>query len=418
MRFLNVIFGCTLAVGLLVGCASNEPNEEVPEVVKPVSPTSTTAVLGLTETEKNVAVATQGFGYSFFKAVNKTQTTQGNLVVSPLSAQLLLSMTANAADASAVSEIVTVLGCDDFDLLNSLGKKYVTQLPKADISIKMALANSVWYNYTYQLNSDFAQSAGNFFSADCVACDFTKSDVVVTGINAWCADKTNGLINEIIKNIPDGIDAIMANAMYLKGEWADPFEVKDTKDACFHGVFADRDVKMMHKIGTQHYAEGDGYVAVKKEMGNGAFAVTFVLPDKNIAISDFIESFICSELVDILYRDITIDLSLPRCKPSLDAVDLVSALRLLGINKLFDGTGLSLFTQQSHGTFKINQKTAVEFDEIGAEGASVTWNFMQTSNLGDDKADVPVVTFDRPYLFFVSEATTGVCLMAGKITDL
>ena len=236
MRFFNVIFGCTLAVGLLVGCASNEPNEEVPEVLKPVSPTSTTAVLGLTETEKNVAVATQGFGYSFFKAVNKTQTTQGNLVVSPLSAQLLLSMTANAADASAVSEIVTVLGCDDFDSLNSLGKKYVTQLPKADISVKMALANSVWYNYTYQLNSDFAQSAGNFFSAHCVACDFTKSDVVVTGINAWCADKTNGLINEIIKNIPDGIDAIMANAMYLKGEWADPFEVKDTKDACFHGV--------------------------------------------------------------------------------------------------------------------------------------------------------------------------------------
>ena len=142
MRFFNVIFGCTLAVGLLVGCASNEPNEEVPEVLKPVSPTSTTAVLGLTETEKNVAVATQGFGYSFFKAVNKTQTTQGNLVVSPLSAQLLLSMTANAADASAVSEIVTVLGCDDFDSLNSLGKKYVTQLPKADISVKMALANS------------------------------------------------------------------------------------------------------------------------------------------------------------------------------------------------------------------------------------------------------------------------------------
>jgi len=59
----------------------------------------------------------------------------------------------------------------------------------------------------------------------------------------------------------------------------------------------------------------------------------------------------------------------------------------------------------------------VEFSEKGAEGASVTWNTEVIAPGAGDVAEVPVVTFDRPYLFFITEAQTGVCLMAGRVMN-
>ena len=402
----------------IVGCSSdNDPVEDVMQGSDNKEAGVETRFL-LTDAEKGAAAATQGFGYDFFRAVSGCLPADENVVVSPLSAQLLLSMTANATDAAATAEIASALGCNDLDALNSLAEKCLTKLPAVEATTKLALANSVWYADSHRLNPVFARSMTDFYAADNFARDFTLGQPLVDEINGWCADKTNGLVPKILSNIPEGTEAIMANAMYFKGQWANPFEDKETIDKTFHGSAISSIVKMMHNEGMQHYAEGNGYEAVKMEMGNGAFAVTFVLPDAGKSIGDFINGFDYAGLASIEYRDITIDLSLPLCKLTSDDIDLEQALRSLGVNAIFNGGDFSLFTEKIAAKIKVNQKSAVEFNEQGAEGASVTWNYMVTSNLDGGKVEIPVVTFNRPFLFFVNETSTGICLMAGKFMNL
>ncbi|GJN28040.1 hypothetical protein PR202_gb16135 [Eleusine coracana subsp. coracana] len=55
-------------------------------------------------------------------------------------------------------------------------------------------------------------------------------------INAWVAKATRNLIIEVVylDNITDDTVHVVANAIYFKGEWEDPFEKEVTADYEFH----------------------------------------------------------------------------------------------------------------------------------------------------------------------------------------
>ena len=46
-------------------------------------------------------------------------------------------------------------------------------------------------------------------------------------INAWASEKTHGRINEIADGLVGSLtELFLANAVYFKGKWEEPFEVK------------------------------------------------------------------------------------------------------------------------------------------------------------------------------------------------
>ena len=63
---------------------------------------------------------------------------------------------------------------------------------------------------------------------------------------------------------------------------------------------------------------------------------------------------------------------------------------------------------------KVSQKTSVEFKEDGAEAAGVTWLVPE----GSDGTPIPAITFDRPFIFLITEKSTKTILFAGKIMSL
>lgn len=406
-----------IAILLISSCSNNEYTNDQSEPIQSGKESVENDSFLLTEAEQHAITATQNFNYDFFKAVTQLQANE-NVVVSPLSAQLLLSMLANAAESTAASEITAALGFSDIETLNAIAAKCLTQLPLSDEATRIALANSIWYADRYRLNTTFSATLSDFYAADNFARDFMNGETIANEINAWCADKTGGVIPEILNTIPQGIEAIMANAMYFKGQWANPFSEDETTDQPFYGAASTRTVRMMHNEDIQHYAKGDDYDAVKIEMGNGTFAVTFILPEATADINDFISHFDYAALQAMKYRDRTIDLSLPCCKLTPSEITLKPALRSLGVNALFDDGTFTLFTEKMNAALEIKQKSAIEFNEKGAEGASVTWNIWQTSGLEGGKVEIPIVNFNRPFLFFVNETKSGICLMAGKVMNL
>ena len=396
---------------LVTGCSNeNDVNEPgVEQVIDPVEQVEYTVA------EKNAVGATQGFDYDFLKAVCASESYDVNVVVSPLSAQMLLSMMANVTDASSTAEITRALGCDDISSLNSFNGKCLRVLPHVDASTKIALANSVWFHNAYTMNQAFVATANDFYDMEVFGRDFDVAGPVVDEVNGWCNKKTSGLIPNIINGL-DGV-SIMINALYFKGEWANPFDEAETEMKDFNGQAGVAKVKMMHKKGMQHYAVNNDYEAVKLELGNGAVSIAFVLPEEGKDMDVFMKGFDYVAFKNERYSDRVIDLSLVKCNLAPGKFDLQTALMSLGVNGVFAPGQISLFEEALDGQFRIYQKSAVEFSEKGAEGASVTWNTEVIAPGAGDVAEVPVVTFDRPYLFFITEAQTGVCLMAGRVMN-
>ena len=91
------------------------------------------------------------------------------------------------------------------------------------------LANSVWYHKDYTLVKSFADAMSADFKADVFNRDLQSgSKTIVDEINGWVNNKTEGLIPKIIDVLPPQTISILANALYYNGQWADPFDAKDT----------------------------------------------------------------------------------------------------------------------------------------------------------------------------------------------
>lgn len=301
-------------VCLMGACTSEEadivvePEEEVEEVDVPE-----VVELVLNSKESAAAEQVQEFNYKFFKAVVANNPEKANVVCSPLSASTLLSMVANTAEGQLAEEIVAALDCRDIESLNSLSKKYIYALPTIDEAVPFRLVNSVWYDNTYTINPDFAKIAKDYFGAANFASDFKGAPTkVVSDINGWVKDNTNGIIPQIIKNLPAEAQAVLVNALYFKGAWTNPFDEKDTYEDTFKGVNGTHKVKMMHNESFQHFVDAENYKMVKMQVGNGFFEALFILPANDV--DTFIANADFAAIANAEHTDKAIDFMLPRFK--------------------------------------------------------------------------------------------------------
>lgn len=402
---------------LATGCSSDEPapgNEPI-QAETPVS-------FELTSAESRAAEATRGFNIDFFRAICADEHVPGTVSTSPVSASILLAMTANACDAETRRQIVDAIGCNDIEALNSLSNKYLLAMPTVDPNVNVALANSVWYHKAYTLDSKFAGIVDKYYSGEKYDRNLQTGDRnVVDEINRWVGDKTEGLINRIItdEDLNRNTVMIMANALYFKGMWANPFKPENTAKKDFAGIKGNTKVDMMQHKGMQHYAETESFQAVRMEYGKGSFEAVIVLPAEGSDIDEFIASAELDKLASLKYNDEAIEFSLPKLKIEAQKIRLNTPLAAMGVKNIGVLQNYSMFTEKVEAKSNIYQKATIEFTEEGAEGAAVTWNGLEMSPGPDDpKPTLPVMSVNRPFVFFINETTTGACLFAARVTDL
>lgn len=405
-----------VAVALAMGACSsdNEPGEEPTVTVDPGEEVE----FELTAAEKAAASRALGFQTDFFRAVNAMPDNAGkNVVVSPLSAQVLLSIMANTAGQQQADEIMAALDCNDMDAINSLAVKYQSALPMVDDAVKMTLVNAMWYNNRYTVNPEPASRLGEVFGIEPAAADFNDGKTVSDEINRWAADKTNNLISEIMQpaQIRPDLLAVMANALYFSGEWANPFDAAKTEKEAFAAVDGQTTVDMMKNDGMQHVMTGEAYSAVKMELGaSGKFYALFVLPAEGTDINDFVETFDVRTATQ--FKDDAVTFWLPKFKFETSDIYLNQPFARLGMNSLNSLVETDFFMEKPEAYFDVFQKSVISFEEKGAEGAAITWNTMCLAT-GDpvDAPPHPVVKLNRPFLFFINEASTDACIFAGKM---
>jgi serpin B len=332
-------------------------------------------------------------------------------------------MLSNGADGATFNEIRETFGFAGAsnEELNTYYLKMLTELTAVDPQVILESANSIWLNKDFVPLNTFKEVNQTKYNAEIRKEDFANP-ATLRLINAWCAEKTHGKIDEILKELSAGARLYLLNALYFKGRWSHPFDKGETRKATFTNENNSvSSVNMMHQQLQLNYFQGPQFAIAEAPYGNEAFSMVFLLPAEGLTVASAVESLDASVWKDALSKlqERSVHLSLPRLELEYE-IPLNDVLQSMGITSAFDPekADFSRITpDESLFVSFVKQKTTLEVNEEGSEAAAVTVVGM-TSAPGPG-ADLSVsLTLDRPFLFFIKEKSTGLILFAGYAKKL
>lgn len=358
---------------------------------------------------KPVEASQKDFAVSFFKHVNQDTHKGENLVLSPYSAAVALSMLAEGAEGETRVEFDDVLG----------GIIYQAEDLGGNDTVIVKSANSVWVDDDFSLRNRYVSLLERDFDAFITTQNFADP-ATVKAINNWCSEHTAGKINEVIDRLEPGMVMVLANALYFNAPWENSFNAELTSQKPFHGVSVTRNVPFMFKRSFYDYAEYHGVQMVRLPYAGGRYSMFVFLPPAG-ADMDALLSEVDGDMLDAslgLFSSREVVLSLPKFKNETSVL-LNKPLKDMGIRTAFtqaaDFSGIAemgpLVLDQ------VKQKCFLELSEEGTEAAAVTVAQVRLTSARPDRTPA-VMTVDRPFVFMIADSQMEDILFAGKIVNL
>lgn len=386
--------------------------------------TSTACSTGVTYDVSNISEyvldGNSKFAFDIFKALN-SEDANDNIFISPFSISAALTMTYNGAEGETKAVMEKALGYADIDraLVNDSYKKLISNLKNIDKSISLNIGNSIWIREGEVINKEFISTNEKNFNAEVSSLDFSDSAAVDT-INNWIKDETKGKIEKMLTG-PIAPDIIMylINAIYFKGEWSKPFDSKKTFDSDFHSYDGKTiTVEMMSRKGDYEYAKGKDYKAIRLPYGEDKTSMHVILPDEGIDINEFINNMTPEQWNDIrgsLRKTNNVNLKLPKFKLEYGIKSLNESLKSLGMENAFSDTADFSGINEDAFISDVLHKAVIEVNEEGSEAAAATVVAMPAS-----AAPMEPKTFiaDRPFIFLITDDTTGTIMFMGKVLSI
>ncbi len=369
-------------------------------------------------TTKSAEFVRQGndFAFHFIDRVNDA--TPGDYIISPLSMQFLLGMILNGAQGQTADEICSVLGygADEVDAVNEYCQSMLQQLPNMDKKTKLAIANALVVNQKYTLLDSYKATVGKYYDAEVANMDFDDNAGTTKKINKWCSDNTNGLVPEIIKNVNPNMLAYLLNAMYFKSEWQQKFPKGSTSSETFTAEDGTKtNVPMMKIEKSFTYQDNDVLRAVRLLYGNGVYSMMVILPAEGKTLAD-VTGYLNGKEWDAFVSSLVscdVDLWLPQFETKF-RIKLNDILCAMGMPTAFDNNLADFTSMSSPSPYLsfVQQDAIIKVDEEGTEAAAVSIAGMKATSAGP--GDHIVFHADHPFLYLITESSTGAILFAGK----
>ena len=361
------------------------------------------------EEERQLTTQANGFAFRLFR-----QTRDNNShVLSPLGVTYALSLLNNGAAGQTQQEISQVLGFGGASLeaVNAFCRKQLSKGNTLDPLTPMPLASSVWVNMPFQLLSNFKKTATDYYEATVENCNFADGQTLAT-INQWASDHTNGMIPEVLNSISPLAASYLLNADYFKGTWTLKFDPAKTKKEAFGST--GMTVPMMYQHKRVYYMEDATCQTLRLPYGNESYCMTVFLPREDKTIDEVL-SLLESGQWDDRYRQMEVqevDVKLPRMDVTTN-LPLNDAVQALGMKRAFDADYAEFprLCNQNTYLYLLKQNVRLTIDEEGTEATSISG--------GTIVFDPPVYKFhaNRPFLYVISEKSSGLIYFIGQMTD-
>ena len=378
----------------------------------------------------------------------KLATHNENLCVSPYSIESALAMTFAGADGETRAQMARVLhfpsdssnAASFASLQHSLEEMSAKTAELAKKSkefggpsepITLNIANRLFAQKDYDFRQDFLSLVKQNYGAEFQPLDFVADPAAATQhINKWVADQTRDKIRDLIP--ADALNKltrlVLANALYLKAPWADPFSEKTTQPEPFHvRGGAPVNLPMMRKTARFGYAKREGFTAVSLPYAGDDLQFLVLLPDEVNglrALESKLSADILAECAKLEAQDV--DLHLPKFKLEPPTIALAEKLQALGMKSAFDipqgSANFDKIAPRKPNDYlyisNVFHKTFIAVDEKGTEAAAATAVVMMRATAMRGPKPPPIeVKVDRPFIYAIQHVPSGVCLFLGRVTD-
>lgn len=362
------------------------------------------------------------FAVKLFK--ENVSESDGNVMISPLSVMLALSMTANGAVGETKEEIEKVLGKGiPIETLNEYLKGYVESLP-SDKKYKLSVANSIWFiddENKLRVKEDFLQKNAGYYNAQIYKAGFDAD--TLKDINVWVKSNTDGKIEKIIDRINSDAVMYLINAIAFEGEWNEKYEKDDISDGTFTTKNGDeKKIKMMASKEMKYIktTNAQGFI---KNYKDGKYSFAALLPNQDIGIYDYVNDLKYDELLEKVNNpEITmVRAYTPKFSCEYD-VSLKEILGKMGISAAFDG-GRADFSAMGEVLSGYNlcigdviHRTYISVDESGTKAGAAT--LVEMKNESAELTEVKTVKLDRPFVYMIMDNSTGLPIFMGVVKDI
>ena len=286
-----------------------------------------------------------------------------------------------------------------------------------DAGVELNIANAAFAAQALALNPTFAAVLRDRFGARAERLNFSRPDSVER-INAWVARETADAIPELLRE--DDVDPatvlVLVNAVYFRGEWAQPFDPARTARLPFHtGAGSHVDVPTLQADDlSAHYRRDESFEALSLPYGDGRFALMLVLPRAGLASSEALRRLASdpSWLSGHGYHRAHGSLSLPRTTLH-DGGSLLQDLSALGLGGVLDDrSAFSGIASPPPTLDDVIYQTLLVLDEKGTEAAAATAAILTKSLSVRFEMRV-----DRPFALALRHLESGAFLFAAWVSD-
>ena len=349
-----------------------------------------------------------------------------NVIVSPLSAFICLAMLANGTKGESRTQMEKALGMKIEDLNENL-YAFVNGLYTSE-NCKMSIADSFWFrdaDGVLNVRDEYLQVIADWYDAEIFKAKFDNQ--TLNDINNWCSNKTDGLIDKILDNIPSNAMMYLINAVLFDAKWE--VEYKDSnviKDYTFNNYNGTTKTVTMLRSSESVYLTGTDCIGTRKDYDGGKYSLVTLLPNKGVDIYNFISSLDANKWKSIWESrsknwEYDVNLLMPEFKTESE-MGLNEVLQTMGMVDIFspkaDLTGIAKCSVGDLVVSNVKQKAYIEVTKEGTKAAAVTIVEMVATSVGPGETKTVSIILDRPYVYAIVDNSTGCPIFIGANINL
>ncbi len=401
---------------------SVDPTDPITRATQPVDPTAPTATTPITKAPISPdALQNEYYRFTLDILKRSLESSSENVMVSPLSLMLALSMTANGAGGNTAQEMLSVLGGDmTMEQLNEVLHAYVKDLP-SDREAQLKIANSIWCKDDPDLSirESFLNVAKEYYSAGIFPAAFDEA--TLEAINNWVNTNTDGMIKKLLDRFDPNTQMILINAILFDGKWQEEYYEGATQKLPFTNNKGE--MKKVEQMFSEEniYLTGKNYTGFAKYYKGENYAFVGLLPNEGTTPEELIAGMNAQGLKELWTNAKKRSVYVRIPKFTFDYSNKMNdILRSMGMESAFDPVNADFSGMTEKEKLHISSvlhKTRVEVTEKGTRAAAVT-SISMANEAVIEVDPTPEVFLDRPFVFMIVDTEQALPIFMGRVNDL
>ena len=352
-----------------------------------------------------------------------------NVLISPASLAFAMAITENGANGDTLKQMEKyVNGGISIEDMNAL-LNYTSYKLNNSEDVEWGVANSLWFNDNgdCEIENEFLKKAIEYYDAEVYKKAFDAS--TANEINKWVYNKTNKMIDEVIRDFSPDAMLFIVNAIAFEGEWAEEYEKSQVLENR-EFTNADRSTSnctMLSSTEDRYFTLGEGTGFIKPYKG-GEYSFVGILPEEGVSPEEYIKDLVKNNedfskaVREAEYGEVYV--TMPEFTTDYGNEGMVDVYKNMGMNLPFDQDKADLkgiFTNDSNSKVwidKIIHKTHIEVDREGTRAAAVTAVEVDKCMAIAPAADPVIINLDRPFVYAIVDNETGIPVFLGCMNNM